>query len=39
MTTALSLPDYPAFLAALKARILDARITAARAINHELVLL
>jgi predicted nuclease of restriction endonuclease-like (RecB) superfamily len=39
MTTAQSLPDYPAFLAALKARILDARISAARAINHELVLL
>jgi hypothetical protein len=32
-------PDYPAFLAALKERILNARITAARAINHELVLL
>ena len=32
-------PDYPAFLAGLKERILNARITAARAINHELVLL
>jgi predicted nuclease of restriction endonuclease-like (RecB) superfamily len=31
--------DYPAFLASLKARILAARITAARAVNHELVLL
>lgn len=35
----LSLPDYPAFLAALKERILRARISAARAVNHELVLL
>ena len=39
MTTTLSLPDYPAFLAALKARILQARTLAARAVNHELVLL
>lgn len=39
MTTAPSHPDYPAFLAALKARILHARISAARAVNHELVLL
>ncbi|MDD2710841.1 MAG: PDDEXK nuclease domain-containing protein [Verrucomicrobiae bacterium] len=39
MTTALSHPDYPAFLAKLKERILHARISAARAINHELVLL
>lgn len=39
MTTALSHPDYPAFLAALKERILRARISAARTVNHELVLL
>ncbi len=39
MTTALSQPDYPAFLAALKDRILRARISAARAIDSELVLL
>ncbi len=39
MTKALSLPDYPPFLAALKARILDARTSAARAVNRELVLL
>ena len=39
MTTAPSHPDYPAFLAALKERILRARISAARAINNELVLL
>ena len=39
MTKTLSQPDYPAFLAALKERILHARISAARAINHELVLL
>jgi predicted nuclease of restriction endonuclease-like (RecB) superfamily len=31
--------DYPVFLAALKERILNARITAARAVNHELILL
>ena len=31
--------DYPAFFAALKNRILHARLTAARAVNHELVLL
>ncbi len=37
MTTALSHPDYPAFLAALKERILRARISAARAVNHELI--
>ncbi len=36
---ALSQPDYPAFLAALKDRILHAHISAARAVNHELVLL
>jgi len=39
MTTALTHPDYPAFLAALKERILRARISAACAINNELVLL
>jgi predicted nuclease of restriction endonuclease-like (RecB) superfamily len=39
MTTALSQSDYPAFLAALKDRILLARISAARAVNRELVLL
>lgn len=39
MTPTLSLPDYPAFLADLKARILQARTSAARAVNHELVLL
>ncbi len=33
------LADYPAFLAGLKERILHARTTAARAVNHELVLL
>ncbi len=37
MTTSVSLPNYPAFLADLKARILHARTSAARAINHELV--
>ncbi len=39
MTKALSLPDYPPFLAALKARILHARTSAARAVSRELVLL
>ena len=39
MTTSLAHPDYPAFLAGLKARILHARTSAARAVNHELVLL
>jgi len=39
MSAALSLPDYPAFLKALKERILHARTSAARAVNHELVLL
>lgn len=39
MTTTISLPDYPAFLADLKARILHARTSATRAVNHELVLL
>ena len=39
MTKALSHPDYPAFLAELKERILRARTSAARAVDHELVLL
>ncbi len=39
MKTAVSHPDYPAFLAALKERILHARTTAARAVNRELALL
>ena len=39
MATAMSHPDYPAFLAALKQRILGARISAGRAVNNELVLL
>ncbi len=39
MTKALSHPDYPAFLAALKERILHARTSAARAVNRELILL
>ncbi len=39
MTKALTLPDYPTFLASLKERILHARVSAARAVNHELVLL
>ena len=39
MSKAVAYPDYPAFLAALKERILHARTTAARAVNHELVLL
>jgi len=39
MTKTLSHPDYPAFLAALKERILHARTSAARAVNRELILL
>lgn len=39
MTKEVSHPDYPAFLAALRERILHARTSAARAINRELVLL
>jgi predicted nuclease of restriction endonuclease-like (RecB) superfamily len=39
MTTPPTHPDYPAFLAGLKARILHARISAARVVNHELILL
>jgi predicted nuclease of restriction endonuclease-like (RecB) superfamily len=39
VTKAVSHPDYPAFLAVLKERILHARSSAARAVNRELVLL
>ena len=39
MTQAVSHLDYPAFLAALKERIVHARTTAARAVNRELALL
>jgi predicted nuclease of restriction endonuclease-like (RecB) superfamily len=39
MTKPLAFPDYPAFLAALKDRILRARTSAARAVNRDLVLL
>ncbi len=39
MTQAVSHPDYPAFLAALKERIVHARTSAARAVNRELALL
>ena len=39
MTKTLTHPDYPAFLTALKSRILHARTSAARAVNRELVLL
>ncbi len=39
MTRDLSHPDYPAFFAALKDRILHARISAARTVNRELILL
>ena len=39
MTKAVFHPDYPAFLAALKERILHARTSAARAVNRELALL
>ncbi len=39
MSASWSLPDYAAFLAGLKERILHARTSAARAVNHELVLL
>ena len=39
MTTALSHPDSPAFLTALKDRIPRARISAARSVNSEMVLL
>jgi predicted nuclease of restriction endonuclease-like (RecB) superfamily len=39
MSAARSLPDYPAFLAELKERILHARTSAALAVNRELVML
>ena len=39
MTKSLQHPDYPAFLADLKARILHARTSAARAVNRDLILL
>jgi predicted nuclease of restriction endonuclease-like (RecB) superfamily len=39
MTMTLTPPDYAAFLAGLKDRILRARISAARAINRDLILL
>ena len=39
MRPAISTPDYAAFLAALKERILHARTSAARAVNRDLVLL
>src|SRR5687767_5203410 len=39
MTTTPSHPVYTAFLAGLKERILRARISAARAVNHEVILL
>jgi predicted nuclease of restriction endonuclease-like (RecB) superfamily len=39
MTKMLSHPDYPAFVATLKERILHARTLAARAVNRELILL
>lgn len=39
MKTRLPSPEYPAFLAELKDRILGARVTAARAINREMILL
>jgi hypothetical protein len=39
MTKVVFHPDYPAFLAALKERIVHARATAARAVNRELAFL
>ena len=39
MTASLSYPDYPVFLAALKARVLQARTSAARAVNRDMILL
>ena len=39
MTNALAQSDYAAFLAGLKERILHARTSAARAVNHEMILL
>jgi hypothetical protein len=37
--TEISSPDYAAFLATLKERIVSARISAARAVNRDLILL
>jgi len=39
MKTALTEPDYAAFLAELKGRIASARLSAARAVNRDLILL
>lgn len=39
MTTALSLPEYAIFLAALKERVVQARTRAARSVNRDLILL
>lgn len=39
MSGQLAFPDYPAFLADIKQRIAAARLTAARAVNRELILL
>ena len=39
MTKSLALPDYPAFVAALKERVLQARTLAVRRVNRELILL
>jgi predicted nuclease of restriction endonuclease-like (RecB) superfamily len=39
MTTALTHPDYPAFLAEMKKRILQARNKAVRSVNNEMILL
>ena len=39
MTASLSYPDYPGFLAALKDRVLQARTSAARAVNRDMILL
>ncbi len=39
LVNSLSHPDYPAFLSALKERILRARISAARAVNGEMIML
>jgi len=39
MTKSVPTPDYPALFSALKERILLAHVSAARAVNHELVLL
>ncbi len=39
MTQSISYPEYPAFLAEVKARIQHARLSAGRAVNRELILL